>query len=201
MNITVETDSATEPISLTEAKLHLRIEPDTTDDDTLISALITAARQICEGYQGRSYVTKALKLTLDEFPEGDDYDIELPYPPTISITSVKYVDSDGVQQTAGVSTYTLDATSTPARLSPAYGTSWPSARSQNSAVEIKYSAGYGAAAAVPERIKAAIKLVLGDLYENRESGVVGTIANINPAVAVEAILAPDRVFLVEKNGA
>jgi len=54
---------ALEPVSLTEAKLHLRI--DTTAEDVLISSLIKAARQYCENYQRRAYITQTWELWLD----------------------------------------------------------------------------------------------------------------------------------------
>jgi hypothetical protein len=64
--LTMVTPPALEPVSLTTAKLHCRVDFD--DDDAYITALVTAARQKCESYLTRSFVTTAWAQTLDGFP-------------------------------------------------------------------------------------------------------------------------------------
>lgn len=155
------TAPAVEPITLDEAKAHLRV--DHVADDALISELIGAARQYVEDWTGRALVEQTWQLELDAWPIGQV--IYLPRPRAIGITSVKYIDGDGVQQTLGSGNYVLDEQSEPARLFPPYGVDWPSVRDQRGAIEIIWTAGYGAnAAAVPDGIKAAVKLVLDHLY-------------------------------------
>ena len=192
--VQVTTPPSSEPISLAEAKAHLRV--DTADEDPLIQNLIAAAREACEEWCGRSFVTQTLTLTLDRFPSPsltapgpetawsgsfrNDGTIELPRPPAISLTSITYIDTNGASQTLSSSGYKLDLASQPARLAPAFGTSWPATRDEIASVVIVYSAGYGAASAVPARAKAAILLLLGTLYENREDAVVGSIVSRLP---------------------
>lgn len=106
------------------------------------------------------------ELALDAFPSA----FEITRTPASSITSLKYFDTDGVQQTLNSSLYVLDNANDfgNAYVVPAYGTDWPTARDQINAVALRYVAGYANAAAVPESIKAWIKLQVGAMYENRE---------------------------------
>lgn len=165
-----------EPVTLTEAKAHLRV--DGTDDDTLISALIVAARQGAEHSTGRALMPQTWELALDEFED----EIDLPNPPLISVTSVKYTDSDGVEQTIDAADYQVDSHSAPARLLPAYGLEWPTSREQANAVLVRYQAGYADAASVPQEIKAWMLLRVGLLYENRESVAAGVTLSELPHV-------------------
>lgn len=155
-------------VSLIEAKAHLRV--DTSDDDTLITAMITAATEAAEQMTGRAIMPQTWDLTLDVFP----FDIELTRVPVASITSVIYTDTNGAEQTLSQSAYSLhnydDFGS--AYVSPIYDTEWPATRDQANAVKVRYVAGYANAAAVPEPIKAWIKLQVGAMYENREAEVV-----------------------------
>lgn len=178
---------ATEPVTLAEAKSHLRV--DGTDDDTLITELIKGARQLVEGNTGRSLITQTWRLTLDRFPRNDEA-IQLERPPLISVESVQYVDTNGATQEMATADYIVDTSHVQGEVALAYDKTWPDTRAQRNAVLVNYTAGYGAASAVPEALKAAIKLRLGDLYENREASVIGTIHTANPAAdALEAICA------------
>ena len=49
----IEKQPTSEPVTLAEAKNFLRVT--ITDDDLLISSLITAAREACEAFTGRSF--------------------------------------------------------------------------------------------------------------------------------------------------
>lgn len=156
-------------VSLVEAKAHLRI--DVSDDDTLLTAMITAATEAAEQATGRAIMPQTWELTLDAFPES----LELTRVPVASITSVTYVDLDGTDQTLSALLYSLDNADDfgPAYVVPAYGTEWPETRDEINAVQVRYAAGYADAAAVPESIKSWIKLQVGAMYENRESETVG----------------------------
>lgn len=156
-------DAASEPITTTEAKLHLKV--DVTDDDTLIDRLIKAARRSCEMYTERSFITQTWKAYGDSFPET----IELIKGPVISVTSVQYVDSDGVTQTYSTDDYTVDIQGDVARIKPV--DSWPDIDDIMNAVIVTYQAGYGSASDVPEDIKAAMLLIIGKLYQDREDTV------------------------------
>jgi uncharacterized phiE125 gp8 family phage protein len=152
-------------VSLIEAKEHLRVTA--SDDDDLINALITAATETAEQMTGRAIMPQTWELALDAFPDA----FELTRLPVASVTSLKYTNSAGVLTTLAAEAYTLNAADDfgPATVSPAYATSWPTARAQANAVALRFVAGYPTAADVPEAIKAWIKLQVGAMYENRES--------------------------------
>src|SRR3990167_7589456 len=98
-----------EPLSLDEAKQHLRVDID--EHDELILSLVAAARQWAEDHTLRALVTQTWRLTLDyERPsfEADGrctHRIVLPRPPLASVTSVTYVDLEGATQTLAVDQY------------------------------------------------------------------------------------------------
>lgn len=183
-----------EPVTLTEAKAHCRV--DISDDDDYITGLIKAARSYCEEWTRTSFVEQTWRYKADYFNDGGIY---LPRPPIIAINSITYIDSDGANTQLTSDLYQVDTDSIPARLWPAWGEYWPYARYQFGAVQIEYRAGYRPAGSpvdaetVPADIKHAIKLMVGHMYENREAVVMGTTAMELP-LAVEALLAPYRVY-------
>lgn len=189
----VTTEPSEEPITLAEAKLHLRV--DATADNDLITSMVKAARQWCESYQNRSYITQTITLKMDAFPcDGDYLEIIVPRPRLVSVTSVKYYDTDGVQQTLSDSVYDVDVFSEPGRIGLAHAQSWPGVRGDLNGIEIIYVAGYGAAADVPDRIKHAIKLIVGHLYEHREQDYEATLTEI--PFSAKSLLSVDRVQIV-----
>lgn len=191
MALKVTTGPTKEPVSVADAKAHARVEVD--DDDGLLEGLIVSARQFVENHIGRSLINQTLTLYLDGFPSQGG-SIALERPPISSITSVKYVDSAGVQQTLDSSKYSLDAVSEPARLLPAYGESWPVTRSHINVVEVAYVAGYGADKdSVPRAIRVAILQVVAHHYEHREVTISGTIITPIPMAAKET-LTPYRLW-------
>lgn len=181
---------ASEPVSLAEAKAHLRV--DGTDEDTLISSLLAAAREYAETFTRRQLVTATWRLSLDAFP--CEPCITLPNARLQSVTSITYYDADNALQTIDSGDYYVDAENEPGRivLSPAAG--WPTTYDRPNAVQITFVAGYGDAADVPEGIKAAIKLWLGDAFENRGSIIVGTVSS-QIELTVDRLLWPYRVDL------
>lgn len=170
MALKLITAAADLAVTLVEAKAHLRV--DTSDDDTLITAMITAATEAAEQATGRAIMVQTWELTLDAFPAA----MELTRVPVDSITSVTYVDLDGTDQTLSALLYSLDNADDfgPAYVVPAYDTEWPDTRDQINAVKVRYVAGYANAAAVPESIKSWIKLQVGAMYENREQETVAS---------------------------
>lgn len=165
------TDATTEPLTVAEAKRHLREDLVDANNDTDIGVLITAARTAAENRLNRTLITSTWTLTLDEFPEIDDDEgvILLPMGRVITVSSVKYLDSAGTLTTLDAALYTTDLTGDIGRIFPAYGTSWPLTREQSNAVTVVYTAGFGAtAASVPAPIVTWIKLAIGDLYGQRE---------------------------------
>jgi uncharacterized phiE125 gp8 family phage protein len=189
MPLKLVTAPAEEPVSLDDALVHLRLE-DEDDAGQLgyISALITAARRWCESYQNRAYIIQTWDLVLDCFPENA---IRVPLPPLQSVVYIKYKDPSGSEQTLDPAEYAVDAACEPGRVVPAYGCSWPDTRDEIGTVTVRFTAGYGAPAAVPAEIRHAILIKLADLYQNRgdeEGGDKGARS------AVEALLAPDRIM-------
>ena len=159
----VTTEPQDEPVTLAEAKLHLRVDASTEDDG--ISQIITAAREECEQQIDRSIAVQTLQLILDAFPDGA---IKLPRGPVSSIGFVKYVAGDGTLTTLDPSAYALDDAGIDAWVLPAYGYTWPATRLQANAVQVQYLAGW-AAASCPASLKQWILLRVGSLFEYREA--------------------------------
>lgn len=171
-------DASVEPVSTAEFKSHARI--DISDDDTLIDTYIKAARYQFEEETGSSLITQTWVYYLDKFPNSA-CDILLPRGPVQSITSIKYVDTDGDEQTWDSSKYDVDTTSVVGRVSPAYSESYPDARDQNNSVYITYKTGYGnSSSSVPADIILAIKTLAAHWYENREAVIVGQTSSEVP---------------------
>lgn len=188
MSLALVNGPTTEPITLAEAKQHLRLGEDVLDDDELIAGLIRAAREYCEKETNRAFFTQTWRLSLDRFPLDDV--IELPRPPIASVEQVAYIDESGVQ--TPYTDYTLDTDHAPPRLIRNYGLCWPSTRCQRNAVMIMFIAGADDVADVPESIKQAMKLLIGHWYENREAVVTGTISTALQ-MTVDALLDVKRV--------
>jgi uncharacterized phiE125 gp8 family phage protein len=185
-------------VSLDEAKAHLRLEVGSPGvDDGLITAYLAAACAHIDGpagWLGRAIGVQTLEYRRDAFCET----IPLPFPPLIDVVSVKYLDVDGIEQTVTSTDYAVTG---PATLRTAYDVSWPSPRTYADAVRIRYRAGYVAdpladplVAAVPAPIKAAVLLMVGDLYENRETVAEGAPAPVEMSMTVERLLSPYRVW-------
>lgn len=155
-----------EPISLGEAKAHLRV--DGTDEDGLIQALIVTAREMVETYTGRLLMRQTLDLVFDEF--ADPLYLAAPL---ISVTSITYVDATGAPQVIAPSDYVVVApTKAPEPIGfvhPAHGVSWPTPRDQRGAVTVRAVFGALQPRDVPGAIRSAMLLAIGDLYQNREA--------------------------------
>jgi len=181
------TGPATEPISTTEAKLHLKIETTDTTEDALLAILIKAAREICEEYTRRTLISQTWELQFDSFSESE-YMLEKT--PVSSITSVKYYDQSGMEQTVANTVYELNQATEPNKLILKSGQIWPSVRGHTNDCKIRFVAGY---TAVPGALKAAMLLIIGHLYENREDVIVGRISNDMPKGS-EYLMNPYRLF-------
>lgn len=195
MGRTLVTAPAEEPLSLSDAKAHLRLEHD--DDDTLVGLLIQGARQYLERALGRSLVTQTWDLTLDDFYAGSPGGevILLPGGPVQSVTSITYYDSQGTSTVLSSSLYLVDTSCEPARISPSVGGVWPGTQSRMGAVVVRYVVGFGAASAVPQDIKAILRLLVGHWYENREGVVTGTIST-TVGYAIDALIDARRLYTV-----
>lgn len=162
MKLNLKTAPTVEPITLDEAKNHLKI--DSADDNALITALIKTARQLAEGETKRALITQTWEMFLD-YAEPE---IEIPKPPLQSIESINVIEDDGSESLVSPTIYMV-ATSqnSPGRVKLVTGGSWPYHRGFASFI-IEFKGGYGDAASdVPELLKHGILLFLGHLYENR----------------------------------
>jgi uncharacterized phiE125 gp8 family phage protein len=207
MPLQLVTPPAEEPVSLADAKLHLRV--DFTDDDALITALISAARQAAETLTGRQIVTARWKLVLDSFPgpsligvpAGTPFSLPghailLPRSPLQSVVAIQYLDMAGVLQTMPATDYTVDAACEPARITPVFGKIWPISLPQIGAVSVIFDAGFGPAASVPEGIKSWVKLRVGSLYAHREEVALINRGKIEALPFIDGLLDPFKVVTV-----
>lgn len=157
------TGTPIEPITLTEAKLHARIDGDI--EDGLVLNMITAAREYCENYTGRSFASKTLEYYLDSFPLGE---ISLPRRPVTSVSSISYKDYEGTETTLTANTdYIVNVDS--GKIALPYGKSWPTFTPYPlNPIKITYLT--GDAGAFPGPVKTAMLLLIGHWYANREAG-------------------------------
>ena len=172
------TPPAAEPVSLADAKAFLKV--DSTDDDNLITLLISSARRSAEEYAKRSFITQTWKLTMDGFDVHEDdppylvssNTIDLPRGPVQSVSSLTTIDLANQSAVFPSASYTLDTAS--GRILLTQGYTSPSNLRADAAVEVLYVTGYGASASsVPGPIRQAILLHVGSLYENRQCGELG----------------------------
>lgn len=165
-----------EPVTVAEAAMHSGIDaygsPPEFPQENLIASMISAARDICERYLGRSLCPQVLQFSAHCFPDSDY--IELPFGPVRGIESVVYNDGTG-DVLMGTSEYVADIDIDPARIYTVYGTSWPAITPRPGGLKIRYASGYTIGTdspnelPLPPSLRAAILLTFGHLYENRET--------------------------------
>lgn len=179
---------AVEPVSLSEAKAHLRV--DGGDEDDLISSLITAARVHTEVQTGQSLIEQTWSVFQDSWPDGPV--MALPLAPVISVAAVRVYGEDDIPSAIDPSHYYVDTASRPARLVLRSGRTWPRPGRAANGAEVEIIAGYGAGPAdVPEPLKQAILQLVAYWFENREPIAVANSAMAVPQM-VAALLAPYR---------
>lgn len=177
--LTRTADPGDTPISLDEAKAHLRIQQDA--EDSLIASLIQAVTDyfdVPNGVIGKALYTQTWALSVPNVDER--FRIVLPITPVQSVSTITYYDGSNVQQSLTVGDFHLYGNEDWAYLYPKDGISWPGVFSREDAITVTFVAGFGAAAAVPQGIKQAMLLLLSHWYENRSSSIVGTSAQEMP---------------------
>jgi uncharacterized phiE125 gp8 family phage protein len=157
---------ATEPISLAEAKAHLRVPH--ADDDAYISTLIIAARRAAEARTGHALITQGWSLWLDRWPDAPV--VSLGLAPVSAIADIIVYGEDGTPATYDPAHYYLDGVSKPGRavLRPDRLPPIPGRRVNG--IEIRFTAGFGAASAVPQDLKQALLLIIANWFEHRGEG-------------------------------
>lgn len=190
------TPAADTALSVADVKAHINL--DLAEDDDLITGMIAAATGRVESILNQTLIDTGYRQTADCFPRGAQA-IRLATGPLQSITSIKYLADDGAatQLTLAASVY-RDLTGQPARIGLALDQQWPAIAALEQAVEVEFTAGYGAdATAVPAAVKQAMKLIIGGWYEYREEIIVGTIvASLPISLAARGLLWPLRTLPV-----
>lgn len=179
MTVREVTAPSYEPVTLAQAKEWCRIDDDdTSQDTTVLPLLIGAMRRYAENLTGRAFIPRGLQLVLPCWPAQ----IELACPPLTEVTSITYLDTNGVQQTLAADQYTVHDWREPAVIVPAYLVTWPYLRDALDAVRVNFTAGYPAVgsptdgvayqAGLPATLKLWIHARIATLFENREQIVV-----------------------------
>lgn len=159
----VQTAPTAQVLSVGDAKAHLHVLHQ--EHDAYITGLIDEAIESFETETGMCLASQTREATFDDFPCEGEW-IVLPRRPVASVTWVKYYDTSGVQQTLASTQNLLGAFE--ARIVPPINTPWPSTQvGRAGRVTVRYVCGYATADAVPKDIIRAIKLMVGDAYENR----------------------------------
>lgn len=179
------TPPAAEPVSLGEAKSHLRVEHDA--DDALISAQIAAAREWAEGFTGSKFLEQIWDVTLRGWPSSP---YRIPVGPVGAVSSVTYRASDGSTAVVPPETYRLDWED----LFLARGASWPVGPTPEE-VTLRVVVGAATAQGVPKMVRQAILLLVGHWYSNRETVNIGNVVNTVPLAAESLLWMSRRVPL------
>ena len=166
-----------EPITLQKARYHAKVDADRTEEDWLILAAITAARQLAETQLGRRLITQTWRITIDSFIDtqamwnsiaSSSIAIEIPLSPLQSILSIKYFDSNNVEQTLDPAAYEYDPFAVRARVRPVWSTQWPQIRQRPDSIVISAIVGFGDTPEdVPASIRQWILCAVTSMYENR----------------------------------
>ena len=164
-------------------------------EDEYTESLITVARELVEEHTGRRLINQTWNYYLDEWPYKNH--IKIPYAPLVSVASVGYTDCDGTTYTMSTTEYNVDTNSEPGRIVLENNGSWPSATLHPmNPINIEYVAGYGTSTDVPKIIKQAMKLIIGDLYENRENSRDTKFGELKEIpLAARRLLANKRVWM------
>ena len=175
------TPPALEPLTLAEAKAHLRL--DTGDEDALVASLIVAARQLVEAHTGRALIAQAWRLVLDDWPTRNTFaltpgpfvplgstpnpnTLTLPLGPLISLDAIRVYDAFNVATPLAASTWYVDAQPGGARLQ--FTTAPREPGRAIAGIEIDVTVGYGPAASdVPEALRLAMRMLVARWFEAR----------------------------------
>lgn len=144
------------------------------DQDDILAMCIDAAVAQFERETRRALMPQTWRLHLDGWPATGL--ITVPRPPLRSVSSIKYLDGNGDEQTLDAANYRVEAVSlaAPGRIAPAYGTAWPTAREVLGSVRVEFLAGFGTKAGdVPVDIRMALIRLAADYYEHREHTSAG----------------------------
>lgn len=187
-----------EPITVAELRSHLRLVH--TDEDAYLGTLIQAAREVVEQYTNRCLVPKVITMRMDGFP-ADRRFIELPMPPSVSLTSIAYINTDG--NTVSLASTSVDGSDVgkgePAIVALEPDADWPDTEEDRpGSVTVAYLAGYANTTDVPAGLKTACLWIAAWWYEQRMPVNAGNIVNAAPE-HFQAVLQQHRAELVFPN--
>lgn len=209
-------DASVEPISLSDAKAYLRVDSGDTNDDTLITALIKAARKHAEAYTRRAFISQSWDLWLDGIPASRSVGglpawwdgireapisllsqatgmITIPKAPVISVDSITTYDLSDTANVMDLTTLVLQLEASPPVLFPKIGQIWPVPIRPRQGVKVAFTAGYGTtAASVPQDLIQAMYLLIAHFYENRGIMVESRLAET--PFTVRALLDSYRIL-------
>jgi len=186
MDLETVSAPAVEPLTLAEARRHLRIEDG--GDDVMLEGLISAARAQVEAFTKTRLITQTVRFTLHRFPRR----ISIPVWPVQSISQIEYTAEDGTDTVLAASEYTLVKGRAPREIVPGYEKLWPDAREHYNAVRVDVVVGHGSTGdAIPPDLRVAMLLVLGAMYEHREDVVADvSLKSLPGTAAAEAKMWP-----------
>ena len=207
MSLKLTTAPTSEPLTTSEVKSFLRI--DNSDEDAMVSSIISSARQMAEEYTLRAFISQTWDLWFDRWPNGRSnvlWDgtiqghanilstmqrfITIPRPPLISVSYLKTYGEDDSATTFSASNYIVDSNSTPGRIILKTSQTWPLSLRAGSAINIQFVAGYGTTSSgVPAQIKQAILVIAANLFEKRGDEESATIPDL-----AKKLLNPYRVY-------
>jgi uncharacterized phiE125 gp8 family phage protein len=187
MRMIMTVSPTAEPVTLAEAKAHLRV--DTSADDALITSEISAAREFVERWIRRALPTQTWQMILDKAPAGFD----IPMPPLQEVTKIETIDDAGTKAEVSPSLYMVDlGQGSNGRVQLKSGCSWPQHRGFASFI-VTFKCGY--AEGVPSALKEAVLKLVALFYENRDAGEsLGAVMN-DPQPLLMQLLLPFKTFM------
>ena len=211
MTVRVVTAPAYEPVTRAQAKLWAKLDADLTADDAIIDLLVKTMREYAENLTGRAFVQRTLQYIMpatELLKVGDSTrtGFKLPFPPLISVSSITYIDTDGVQQTLAAADYDVHTWVEPGIVVEDWNASWPSYRGEPDAWRINYLAGYAPGSppdeaahqeVLPAALKVWVQARIATLYNIREQVLAGNFSDIPRDYAdgrLDALIIGERLF-------
>lgn len=187
MALVMTSGPAAEPVTVAEAKAHLRI--DHNAEDVLIGSLILTSRLHIEAALGIALISQGWRLLLDRWPSGTI--VRVPLRPLIAVQEIRVRAADGPPAVVAALEYAVDAASAEPRIIRV-AAKWPETGLAAHGIEIDLVAGFGTAASdVPQPIRQAVLLLVAHWYEHRDPIEIGSEATAIP-MGISELLAPWR---------
>ena len=188
MSLVMTSGPPLEPVSLAEAKAHLRV--DGTAEDALIQSLVITSRLHIEAALGLALITQGWSYCLDRWPKSGR--IQLPIRPVSTVSQIRIWNAEGGSENLSPQHFLLDGHGVPPRLVATESSVLREPGRVLNGIEIVFTAGFGSTPeAVPATIRHALLLLVAHWYENREPIEIGAGVNAVPAMVSE-LLAPYR---------